>query len=432
MKILKLKKQGILYRFKVSPEILGCCSLFLFLCGDLVWSVIFHAGKIVGLGDDDRAIFVAIQSMITFFPVFLSAVMYHKIRKTGFFILLPLCLLLFLLSAEIHPEYRTWIFAGNWDIWTCIFAPSCGLYAFLYIQSIKKCDSLFKTVYIATWFNFAYALVRFMRVLMVGTIVTFKSIGQTHIIDYDMTLGYMVAFGAVVFLYKCVDKFNILDFGGLLFSIVIIVFGGSRGAFGLLILAFLFIGFEFREKLLNNKFFVTFSILCIGLIIIGGISIKEIQAFLLNMLEKYDIHSRTLTMLISGHIADDNGRNAINDAAIQLIKTGGIFGHGVYGDRYVLVKVQDAGYPHNICLEMAAQFGVAFAVTILTIISALVIATFFNSKDKNFRIVYLAFLISSGKLIMSDSFWYNKYFWGLLGLTVMYWRILHTGEKQGL
>lgn len=430
MSVLTLKKQESFLRYKVSPDFLGCCSLFLLLCSDFIYSVIFHVGRIIGLGEEDKVIFVALQGMVTFFPFFLSAVMYRKIRKSGFFILLPLCLMLFLLSAEIHPEYRTWIFAGNWDIWTSIFAPSCGLYMFLYVQASKDCGSVFKTVYCAIWVNFAYALVRFMRVLVLGTIVTFKSTGQTYIIDYDMTLGYMVVFGAVIFLYKCIYKLNLLDFLGLAFSIIIIIFGGSRGAFGLLILTFLFIGFEFRKKFLNNKFFVALGILGIGLIIIGGISIKEIQLFLMKMLEKYDIHSRTLTMLVSGHIADDNGRNAIRDAAIQLIKTGGIFGHGVYGDRYVLVKVQDAGYPHNICYEMAVQFGPILAVLVLAFIATMIIATLYSCKNRCFRAIYLAFLISSGKLLVSDSFWYNKYFWGLLGLTLLYWRKMHAKTEM--
>lgn len=136
------------------------------------------------------------------------------------------------------------------------------------------------------------------------------------------------------------------------------------------------------------------------------------------ILSKYGIASRTLSSLLSESFSDGNGRDMIFSMAMDLIKTGGLFGHGVYGDRYVIGNYFRWGYSHNIFLELFVSFGylggsIACAVLLLGIVKL------YRSCDTlQKQVVFTTFLVTSCKLMLSNSFWYTAAFWALLALMI--------------
>ena len=60
------------------------------------------------------------------------------------------------------------------------------------------------------------------------------------------------------------------------------------------------------------------------------------------------LSSRTIDYFFSGTFTDASERHIIANLAIDLIKRGGLFGWGVYGDRYVLGNYYKWGYSHNL------------------------------------------------------------------------------------
>lgn len=94
-----------------------------------------------------------------------------------------------------------------------------------------------------------------------------------------------------------------------------------------------------KKYSINSLKIVKFAGAMGGLLAIVCFAGSTIVEWLISLVTYLNIESRTIDMLISDYIFDDNGRNALRDAALTMIDNGWMFGYGVYGDRVVISEV---------------------------------------------------------------------------------------------
>jgi O-antigen ligase len=127
-----------------------------------------------------------------------------------------------------------------------------------------------------------------------------------------------------------------------------------------------------------------------------------------NLLIKYGVQSRTIYLLLSDNIDFSTGRSEIFSDTINNIFLNPVLGYGIGGDRVFL----NGTYPHNIFLEIIAQFGIVLGgIFSLVLIMYWFIGIFLNKNtiDQHLAIIFaglgLISLFFSGSYLTSSNFW---------------------------
>ena len=169
---------------------------------------------------------------------------------------------------------------------------------------------------------------------------------------------------------------------------------------------------------------IIIGILLSTVLIVIALMWDNIALLLSVYLNSVGAQSRTIEMFVNGEMTEANGRDIIYDTAVELIKEGGLFGHGVYGDRYEIGKRFYWGYAHNFFLEVFVCFGYLGGSIFIGWLIYNVGKMIARCKDACWKALLVIFLSSCVKLVFSDSFWYYKPFWALIGIFVI-WKYLY-------
>lgn len=192
-------------------------------------------------------------------------------------------------------------------------------------------------------------------------------------------------------------------------GVFVFVVGGARGAlvsFLVCCVAYILIT---RKKMIQN---IVITMLASGGVCVFMIMKNEILAFLLPLLTKMNIDSRTIKMMLASEIMNSSGRDEI---AKEVINNINIFGHGMMGDRVVCSGL----YAHNLFLELMCDFGLILGSVLSLIIIVLVVVGILRKIKRNQAWILL--LLSTGflKLMLSGSFLdIEPAFYVLMGLCV--------------
>ena len=320
----------------------------------------------------------------------------------------------------IHPEYSEWFSHQTYGIAHAFLNPSWGIWAFAVVWLVRYDKDLYSYLRISVWLLFVFLVLEFAMANHRGYWAVLDLDGSTKISEYDMEFGYNMLFPVSFFGTEAVLKKKPGFLLPWLIGFILILLGGSRGPVVWIPVIFIFLlPFVWRGAGIRKRVMI-FIILTSSLIIctIVLLNYKSIASSLLVWFSKRNISSRTINSLLSGTFSDKNGRDKIYSMAIELIRTGGPFGRGVYGDRYYIGNYFRWGYSHNIFLELLVSFGyVGGSVLILLFVYGIVLL-YRHSKMVETQIVFITFLSTSMKLILSNSFWYNSAFWALLVMMI--------------
>ncbi len=394
----------------ITPENLACSGLFLYLTKSVVKTFMYY--MLHSPAEFNSWLTIGIM----YFPILLillSGAKKKAIMSFGavWIVVFAICMVTYL----FHPEYEAWLFHGEFNIWLAIFRPDQALYLFLFIRLIDDPKKIFKTLkwsgFILIAYN-AYKLfyAEFVRGYWVTTGIQRGAEGE-----YNLGFGYDVLLLFILFtvLGKKESKWYYVLSG---VSLICILMAGSRGPLlGVALILLIQLWDRIRSRSIAQRLTLT------GLVaaVMGGI-IVNISTILMSiglLLQKLGISSRTAMLLLSGNYSTDSGRSSIYAIALELIKTGGPFGHGIYGDRYVISQRTSLwiGYCHDIALEILVDFGYLLGGFIL-IVMVYRIIHLLRAPDSEWRSLYLIFLIAASQLILSGSFWYIATFWGAMAL----------------
>lgn len=181
----------------------------------------------------------------------------------------------------------------------------------------------------------------------------------------------------------------------------------SRGAL-ISIFACIFICFIATRKQKLRK--IVYSIIGIFIIILVMFYITDILNIINNVLNSFNIYSRTIERSID--LIDEenigNGRDLIYSNVWREIQENIFIGNGIgkFYDEYCT-------YPHNIILQLWHEGGILYMLYITIPIIYSIHLMLFDTKISNKKKYLLIFLFSISiiRLIMSYEYWKDNYFW---------------------
>ncbi len=322
-----------------------------------------------------------------------------------------------LLSLWLHPEYSDWFHHKEYglDIW--FLQLRRGFFGLLIVGLFSDKRKLLTSVVWTSRFNLVYYLVRFFNFLQRGYWYAYSGSGELLKTDYNLNLGYLIAFVCILFFGLYLFNRKLPDLIWSLTAFVIILLAGSRGP--MICLAAAFLLFEIyrftRIRTPSGKLLALFAVGMVVLIVVI-IGLPVISMGFIRLLSSLNIDSRTVEKLLAGEIMNDSGRSNIYEISRNMIRNGGPFGYGFYGDRYVIGRTWHYGYPHSIFYEILIEYGFLLGGAIIAVFSFFLLRMLFRCRDDCWMLLFIVFFSSSIKLMLSDSFWYFWPFWGLLGV----------------
>ena len=398
-------------KISLTTENLACIGLFLFLTKSIVKTFMYYILRTPAEFNSWVAIALMYLPILLILP-------YAKKRRAfrrfgivwiGVFVI---CMITYL----FHPEYDYWLFHHEeFNIWLAIFRPDQALYLFLFISLIDSPQKLFKTLKWAGVALIAYNVYKLIYANVVRGHWVTTGIQRGAEGEYNLGFGYDVLLLFVLFtvLGKKESKWY---YGLSGIALVCILIGGSRGPLlGVAVIVLIQMWDRLRIRRMEEKLTLT------GLMAAGvGLIIANLSTIMMGLgllLQRFGFSSRTVMLLVSGNYNSDSGRGTIYSIALDLIKTGGPFGHGIYGDRFVISQQTSLwiGYCHNIALEILVDFGYLLGGIILLVMVWRIIRVL-RAPDSEWRSLYLIFLITSTQLILSGSLWYIASFWAAMAL----------------
>lgn len=397
-------------RFTFTPENLACLALFIFLTKSAIKTFMYYILRTPAEVNSWIAI------VLMYIPVLV--LLLSQTRRKAFLSFAGVWICVFLICMGtylIHPEYKDWLFHGEFSIWLAIFRPDQALYLFLFIRLINDPKKLWNTLKWAGFILIAYNAYKLFYAEVVRGYWITTGIQRGAEGEYNLGFGYDVLLLFVLFTElgrRESKKFYILS----AVALVCILLAGSRGPLlGVALILLLHLWERVRVKRMAQR--VVWMGLAISIAVVVIVNMSTIVMGLGFLLQRTGVSSRTAMLLMSGNFADDSGRSTIYGIAIDLIKTGGPFGHGIYGDRYVIAQTTSLwiGYCHDIFLEILVDFGYLLGGIILVVMICRIIRIV-KAPESDWRSLYIVFLIAASQLIFSGSLWYTASFWGAMAL----------------
>lgn len=259
-------------------------------------------------------------------------------------------------------------------------------------------------------------LLKTLRVFSIITIILFiltilleMYFVKSRLINY-MTINYLALPSIFVLFHCAIREKNKLIISLVVFGMIFIVIGGTRGAL-LTLIMFLILYFFLLQGNLIPVGKITFLFVFLTLFIFFIVGFEQIISLINTILLKLNFQSRIVRSLVTGEFLDSSGRN---DLYSTLISNFNLQGCGLFGDWY-LVGI----YSHNWIVETIITFGVIFGSIIIFLILTAVIVKYYNTRKASnvtlmFFVVWLISLLLS-KFLLSTSYILSSEFWFLLG-----------------
>lgn|GEM_PF-3987482 len=233
---------------------------------------------------------------------------------------------------------------------------------------------------------------------------------------YSMNFSYVLLFATLVHLNEAIRRKRAWFWMLAIYEIVLNLVFGSRGAI-LCIIAYIAI------QMLLSKGMLTVKIPIIIMALYAYFRIDVISEKVLEFMSAKNIHSRTITLLLT-RIEYVSGRDVLAANAREMISQKPVFGWGVGAEVQVL-----GNYPHNIILELMIDYGQVIGLLVFFMFLFLIIKAVFVSEEKSKELLFL--FIPSGfvMLFVSSSYLTLPMFYILMGFVL---NILKTNRDRTL
>lgn len=351
-----------------------------------------------------------IEYLGTFVAVVLNALLFVALWRTAFtfkadtFLLVAGIIIAFSLSLLVFPEYRK-TYLGNEGIIKVLNGYS-GVIGYILLRNNGKYEDIYKSLKYSMPILILYYGAKALQRFIVGTwFVVEGATGEIVERSYNMAFGY-----AVSIILLCALLFGICEKKSYYlistFSFLTIILFGSRGA----ILPGVFF-IVCSIGILKNKKAAIYILIASMTIWIFYVN-RFFDIILETLLEK-GIYSRSIVRILNGDFFSSGDRLLLYQQVIDEIKRGVLLGKGIMADRLLL-----GTYSHNIMLEMVYSFGIIGGLTILWI-GWLIIRFYSKNRNVKEKLIFSVFFSQAVcQLMISDSFWYNTFFWISLALLV--------------
>ena len=357
-----------------------------------------------------------ILAPLIFIPLIVYFLMKGKFVGKYFWLFLAGVAAFFGITYAMHPEYRHWYTRDAFGIWDTVFRPDRGaIWAFLFIEIARNEDDLWKIFKASAFINFFYNFYFWFKAKRIGYWTYINASGMEEKRSYSLDFGYNMVFVFLILIFSYSFERKRWQLLAAALVLILTLDSGSRGSMaGILIAAgFSLIDSRWRTKERVRNLAVFGSV---GLLIY--VLWERMLLLLILVMKKYSIESRTLTMLASGDVTSDNGRDLIHKIILKRIEEHPFRGYGAFGDRQCLGPRFNWGYSHSILYEMWADFGVIFGTLILGGILFFAVRAIIKEKNPKKKTAFVVVLSLASRLAFSNTSWGDPYFWMLIALNV--------------
>ncbi len=325
-----------------------------------------------------------------------------------------------LLSVLFNPALAEFYTRSDYGL-ERIIRPDQAMFAFLFFCLFDDPNELDNNITKFAFVAFVYRIVvQLLPALSKGYWIDIGPQGQELHFSYNLSFGYAMTFPTVVFIRKAMKEKKIKYTVLALIGAWSVLTQGNRGA---LLVLVVYIGLSVISNIMGSES-ASKKALKIAGIIIAMLFVAIFGDALLDwgfsLLSNSGLSSsRNIELLLQGKMTGDNGRELIWLTVFNAIKSGGIFGHGILGDRPFVFRLHYAGYSHNLFLELLCSLGIIGAGIIVYIIIDAIRMIFF-CKDTEWRELYIILFSVSCQLMLSMSFWYVWEFWAAAAIAYKY------------
>jgi len=233
-----------------------------------------------------------------------------------------------------------------------------------------------------------------------------KMLSLAHPYTY-MTIGYIALPSAVYFAIDMVENRNIFSILALVVNFLFLLLYGSRFPVLIVILA---IGWGLLAIHTRVKDKAVFVLVSLGLVVT-----------IFFFIGKPSIDSRTVNLIRSRDFFYDSGRNEFYSEALRIIKRNPLVGVGMGVDRIIISEqfpygVVVGSYPHNILLELGAQYGIVVGSTMFFAVLYRLMITMKSMDNAARKIMIYLVLGLTLELLVSSSYTSSPLSWAFLGL----------------
>lgn len=309
------------------------------------------------------------------------------------------CVIVVFLTAAFSPKHAAYIIP-QWNRILVISLP-------MYLVGIA--------------YNHRYSKTLLFFASLLGVLVAFaywayRMLLNKELADYDMNAAYNLLPSIVYLIYWAFEKRKWWYWIAAFLGFVLCVSYGTRGpilaAVVVFVALFVFWTFTGRRRVLKVSILVAL-ILGAWTAFASGM-LATFATKLTPLFEELGFSTRIFDYFLEGNLTIDNGRDKLADAVIQAIREKPLLGYGIMGDRLVL-----GSYVHNFVLEVLCSFGLIGGSILLLLCLIVVLRGIFKAKtitDKRFLVVMVTMIFV--KLLFSDSFIIEPYFFLVLGLSI--------------
>lgn len=362
--------------------------------------------------------------IVIYAPLIACMVRYRDVCLLDSLVLIAACGLLFAVSFVFHADDAYYYTRPLYGV-VRVFSPDGAIYGYLLFRAARESgEQILKALKIVAILLLCFWTVFFIRAQVKGYWEEYNHLGELTKMSYSLEFGYGMLLPVAIFFFLREDRNSRLFLVLMGIAMIEILIAGSRGPW-LCIGAMLAIAVAkaWGTKLLayvsrHKKKAAIIGLIVVMAIVILIINCEALFSALRDALADFGISSRTLDRLAAGTISDDNGRDAIWSEAVRLILLNPILGYGVYGERPYIAQIHNAGFPHNIVLEFALEFGVLVTALLVVVIVAVSAYLLFTKHETAWSRMFPIFFVSSCQLLLSMSFWYVSAFWICVALAV--------------
>jgi hypothetical protein len=278
------------------------------------------------------------------------------------------------------------------------------------IASIENLEFLYRGLVKASYWNIGLLFIYFV----------FK--GDT--ITYSMPAAYQVLFCGVMHvseLFRRSVKVKSLLIPLVILDTVLIFVKGSRGP---LLILMVYVLLKILTEFWKNKKIIVWIFLGIIFMIIAVINFNQIVNFVGLILSRYNIYSRSFSLLIDNKLFGDSGRTALHDLAKTLILKSPIIGYGASSDFMLL----GGAYVHSLYLELLFDFGIILGGLLFAFITINTIKSLFIRHGVKKDLLIIFTVLGYVMLMISSTYLQNIYLFLFLGLVIRQRKTKHISE----
>lgn len=313
-------------------------------------------------------------------------------------------ILFFAVTLILHPEYmnryldvrRDGSFGRD-----AVFKFGAGIYTYYLIRLFHREG---KKLY--RFFRFHAYIILFFEIW-----VMFFARSE----EYNLVFGYNLEMSAILFMAMYLsEKKNIhhLILSGA--AIMAAVLYGARACI-IGYVVFVAVYFIWKNRLDKKQIFLT----VMGLIAAVSFLSPPIMGVVYSIFASMGLKSRTLYLLASGNImaVDTSRQDKIWPILVKALQESSLFKmYGAFGDRVFLSMYYP--YSHNLFLEILMTFGKVFGGAFIIWMFVQLIIVIRCNKDEYGLVTIILGCYSLCKLVFSNTFWQETYFWSFLAMLI--------------